>query len=169
VAALPAADAAEAAGLLLAGADHIARLVDAAPAGHVEVIGDGLTAVSVRAALSRRGARSARPAALIDCAGDPVRLLELIPRVQDQGVVVLAGEPQCHELAVDLYVDVHRRGLRIIGAPRPETHAPVTDETRIGRALEQLEHVQPGAAPPTAAPWFAVGLRASRTGLGDAE
>jgi threonine dehydrogenase-like Zn-dependent dehydrogenase len=156
--ALQAASAEAAAAQLLAGGDHIVSLLETAPAGRAEVIGDGLTAISIRSALAGRGAASAPPAALVDCTGDPVRLLELIPGLRDQGVIVLAGEPQGRELALDLYIDVHRRGLRIVGAPRPEAHAPVTDEARIRHALEQLERVRAGESPP-AAPWFAVESR----------
>jgi threonine dehydrogenase-like Zn-dependent dehydrogenase len=147
--ALHAATAEEAAGRLLATVDHILGQVGQAP---TDVLGDGFVARSLRSALPAPGGRAA---AVVDCTGDPIRLLELIRSVQDGGMIVLAGEPVGRELRIDLYVDVHRRGLRIVGAPRPETCAPVTDDARVRHALQQLEHVRPGAAPP-AAPWFAV-------------
>jgi O-succinylbenzoate synthase len=149
--ALSAPDAEDAAGRLLATVDRILGLVGHAPA---QVLGDGFVAGALRAALAAPGERSE---AVIDCAGDPDRLLDAIARVRDLGVVILAGEPVGRELAIDLYVDVHRRGLHVLGAPRPEALTPVADAARVRAALEQLARVPSGAAPPTGATWLAVG------------
>jgi threonine dehydrogenase-like Zn-dependent dehydrogenase len=153
---LAARDAEEAAGRLLAVADRVTQLLEAAPAGGVEVLGDGLVARAVRAGLGAREAPDERPAAVVDCAGNPARLLDAIARVREMGVVVLAGEPVGRELAIDLYVDVHRRGLRLVGAPRPDVLAPVTDAPRVRAALDRLARVPSGAAPPADAAWFTV-------------
>ena len=149
-------DRAAAAGRLLASADHIAGLVDSAPAGGVEVIGAGLVAHEARTLLGRRNGTGDRPAAIVDCSGDPAGVLDAIRRVCDLGVVVLAGEPLGRQLAIDLYVDVHRRGLRLIGAPRPGDLPPVQDDARVARALELLADVDPGAPVPADARWVAV-------------
>jgi hypothetical protein len=150
---IAAGDAAGAAGRLLASARHIVALLSET-SGPVEVRGDGLIAHTVRAALSDRGNGAERPAAVVDCSGDPTYLLDALGRVSDLGLIVLAGEPLGRPLAVDLYIDVHRRGLRLIGAPRPDTHKPVENPPALERALEQLADAPPGEPLPRGAAWY---------------
>jgi hypothetical protein len=152
---IPAGDAAAAAGRLLASARHIVSLVADTP-GPVEVGGEGLIARSVRAALSDRGDGAERPAAVVDCSGDPAYLLDAIGRVSDLGLIVLAGEPLGRPFSIDLYVDVHRRGLRLAGAPRPDTLTPVEDPAAVERALAELAEATPGEPPPRGAAWYSV-------------
>lgn len=89
-------------------------------AERVEVTGHGLLAARVRAhhppAAPRRGAR---PDAVVETTGDPEVVVLAMGRLATAGVLVLAGEPLGRRLDVNLYKDVHVRGLRVIGVDRP--------------------------------------------------
>jgi hypothetical protein len=90
--------------------------------GAVEVIGTGLIAATVRRLTSegqacRRGAT--RPHCIVDTTGDPAEVLAATQRLADLGVLVLAGESRRRRVVIDLYPDVHRRGLRVIGIAPP--------------------------------------------------
>jgi hypothetical protein len=109
-----------AASLLVAVASAAVRAVaDAAP---VDVIGTGLIAHAVRHFLDNRVATAGDatpPGAVIEATGDPASIVAATRRLADRGVLVLAGEPAGRRLDVDLYTDVHRRGLEIVGVGRP--------------------------------------------------
>lgn len=94
------------------------------PAGPIEVTGCGVLAAYLHELAPDyvgRGSHDTRPAAVIETTGDPVVIAEATERLVDLGVLVLAGEPLGRRLDLDLYPDVHVRGLRIRGIPR---HAP---------------------------------------------
>jgi len=80
----------------------------------IEVVGDGALARALREHLGTRAAGE-RPAAIIETTGDPDAIRAALARVDDLGTVVLAGpEPQA-EVALDLYADLHVRGLTLAG------------------------------------------------------
>ncbi|HWI08496.1 MAG TPA: hypothetical protein VNT54_13390 [Solirubrobacteraceae bacterium] len=89
----------------------------------VEVGGDGPLAQALRARLGPRGAvAGARPMAIVETTGDPAAIQEALRRVEDLGTVVLAGPPP-GPAALDLYADLHVRGLTLVGAAPPAAGA----------------------------------------------
>jgi threonine dehydrogenase-like Zn-dependent dehydrogenase len=94
------------------------RAADAVPAGAgpVEVLGDGPLAALVRGLVGDDRA-GRRPAAIVDTTGDPAELEGALRRLDDLGTLVLAGPPPPEPLALDLYGDLHVRGLTIVGVP----------------------------------------------------
>ena len=90
----------------------------AAAAGPVEVVGDGALARALRTRLG--DARDARPAAIVETSGDGQAIQEALRRVAPLGTVVLAGPPPAGPVALDLYADLHVRGLTLVGVPPPQ-------------------------------------------------
>ena len=91
----------------------------ASDANRVEVVGVAAFADEVRNLLATRCwaiDSDGRPAAIIELTGDEDSIRSALQRVEDLGVVVLAGPVPSEPLAVDLYTDVHVRGLTVIGA-----------------------------------------------------
>lgn len=117
--AVVAADADAAAAMLAA----LARDAVAAASGdRVAVTGDGLVAAEARRLLADEGRLADEsPNAVVETTGDPAAIVSATERVADMGTVVLAGEPAGRALRLDLYPDIHLRGLRMLGVPRPET------------------------------------------------
>ena len=58
---------------------------------------------------------AAPPAAIVDTTGDPAGIAGGLARVDDLGTVVLAGPVPEGPVALDLYADVHVRGLTVVG------------------------------------------------------
>ena len=58
--------------------------------------------------------RDTRPERLTDATGDPAEVERLLGEVRDLGVVVLAGPPLPQDASIDLYTDLHVRGLTLI-------------------------------------------------------
>ena len=87
---------------------------DVAP-GDVEVVGDGPLADRLRALLGRASPPD-RPAATIDTTGDLAAIAEALRRLDSLGTLVLAG-PAPANAALDLYSDLHVRGLTMVGLP----------------------------------------------------
>lgn len=86
--------------------------------GHVEVVGASPFADELRALLgdrTRPAHPDARPTAIIEASGAEGALESALKRVGDLGTVVLAGPAKPNEL--DLYADLHVRGLTLIGVP----------------------------------------------------
>lgn len=126
----------------------------------VEVLGTGAVAALVAEILGSRAAAGGdpRPDAIVDTTGDPGRLVDATARLADLGTLVLAGEARDPLVDLDVYVDLHARGLRVhgvpmvppgeppegVGGPRPAAPADATADGN-GRAL-----LVPGAA------WYAV-------------
>jgi hypothetical protein len=79
-----------------------------------EVVGAGPLADALRARLA---APAAPPAAIVDTTGDAAAIADALARVDDLGTVVLAGPPPDGPVALDLYADVHVRGLTVAGVP----------------------------------------------------
>ena len=96
-------------------ADILAALPDAS--GRIEIAGDGAIADELRTLLGDRAKTQsdAPPSIIIDTMGDEAAIVSALQRVGDLGTVVLAGPPPSKPVALDLYTDVHVRGLKIIG------------------------------------------------------
>jgi threonine dehydrogenase-like Zn-dependent dehydrogenase len=174
-----AAAADRAAGLaLLALAARAAAEVGAIGHGPVEVTGEGFVAGAVAAIVGAHmptnGARpaadgggppaadggdrdrDARPAAIVDTTGDPGRIRDALARLEDLGTLVLAGETGDRPLELDLYPDVHVRGLRIVGVSLDTDVPRERDLPAAGIAYLEGTPVAPagGAAP---AAWYRLG------------
>jgi hypothetical protein len=118
-------------GLIVAAVQEVAEVN-----GPVEVTGSGIVAEGSGLLLgSRRARRTETPAAVIETTGAPNAIATALQRLQDLGTLVLAGESLGRQVAIDLYGDVHTRGLRVVGVSMPaEDRAPVV----LGPELEGL-------------------------------
>lgn len=81
--------------------------------GPVEVRGDNRLAAELQERLADRSAAE-RPAIVVETDGDPGSIRAALARVDDLGAVILAGPPP-GPMALDLYRDLHVRGLTVIG------------------------------------------------------
>ena len=102
-------------------ADDVGRSLDATlaaarqGAGPVEVDGFGPLATELRERLEVAGPPAGeRPGTVVETTGDLARIESAIQRVDDLGTVVLAGHPADVDTTIDLYADVHVRGLTLI-------------------------------------------------------
>lgn len=86
----------------------------------VLVEGDGLLARRIRHHLPGGAAASgAAPVVAVDTTARSEGLVAASSAVADLGTVLLVATPMEGTLPFDLYQDVHRRGLRIVGVPGP--------------------------------------------------
>lgn len=85
--------------------------------GPIEVAGSGPLAEQLREHTEAAASAGARPGTVVDTTGDLEQLERLVERVEDLGTVILAGPPLPDDATVDLYGDVHVRGLTVIGVP----------------------------------------------------
>lgn len=87
-----------------------------AEASSVEVLGESALAHSIRARLGARNVPDGqRPDAVVDATGDPQRIQSAMARVGDLGAIVLAAPVPRTPARLDLYADLHVRGLTLIG------------------------------------------------------
>lgn len=96
----------------------------------VEVLGAGACADLVRLQLGARLAAGERGStAIVLHASAPAEIRSSLARLRDLGTLVLACPGNPGE-ALNLYEHLHRRGLRMLGAPRPSPAeaARATDE-----------------------------------------
>lgn len=87
----------------------------------VEVVGAGPLADEVRRLLAvsaRLGTSDVRPAAVIETTGEPAAIAAALARVDHLGTVVLAGPGAPGSIPLDLYADLHVRGLILMGLPQ---------------------------------------------------
>jgi threonine dehydrogenase-like Zn-dependent dehydrogenase len=100
--------------------------VAAAPGASVEVTGAGPLAAEARRLLAADGRLAPdgheAPDAIVETTGDPAVIVAATERVAAMGTIALAGEPQ-GPLRLDVYKDVHVRGLRLVGIGRPDGEA----------------------------------------------
>ena len=89
----------------------------------VEVHGSGPVAEQLRAQLGLAGELlSERPGTVVETSGELAGVERAMQRVEDLGTVVLAGPPVGPDEAIDLYANLHVRGLTLIGVgPDRET------------------------------------------------
>jgi hypothetical protein len=93
------------------------------PPASVEVAGTGVIASAVRSLIhgqaDDRSAGPDRPQVIVDASGDRYRIVDATRRLADLGTLVLVGESLGRPLRADLYPDVHRRGLTLVGVGIP--------------------------------------------------
>jgi hypothetical protein len=147
---------------LLAVAEAAAATAEGVPAEAIDVVGSGLIALQVRALLgSSSGSRDARPRVLVDTTGDPAAIVDATRRVAPLGTVVLVGESLGRRAEMNLYPDVHLRGLELVGITSPlQNDAPFADvaagERHGALAREALATAASGTALPASAAWYRI-------------
>ena len=137
--------------------------------------GTGLIARRVRRLVGKNAgevrdfsSRSERPQAIVEATGEPGKILDATRRVADRGTVVLVGETLGRRVQLNLYPDVHLRGLMLVGVSPPLqtgeaalVETPV-DDLAIQWAGECLVRVEPGVPLPLDALWYLLSGRADR-------
>jgi threonine dehydrogenase-like Zn-dependent dehydrogenase len=126
----------------------------------VEIIGAGLIAQQVRLLVGTDSDTSEeRPRAIIDTTGDPSVIAGATRRVADLGTIVLAGESLGRQFELNLYPDVHVRGLTLVGVA-PPLHSGSFGALDGDRPLESwrdlLVRVHLGSFVPFGAAWYRV-------------
>jgi hypothetical protein len=154
-----------AAALALLAVAQDAAAVDRLP-GNVEVTGNGLIAAQVRALLGddvrgngRAGAES--PTAIVDTTGDPAVIADATRRLADLGTLAFVGESVGRKAALNLYQDVHLRGLTLMGVAPPLQRATFltaieSDDPLLESCRELLVKVPSGAPLPIDGAWYRV-------------
>jgi hypothetical protein len=154
--------------VLLAVADEAVAIVEGTPPESIEVTGSGLIAQRVRvllrdhAADDGRSAAFEQPRAIVDTTGDPRVIVDAIRRVADLGTLVLVGESLGRRAEMNLYPDVHMRGLTLAGVARPLEGVgssfvePTVGGTDVEWSRELLVPVSSGAPLPPDAAWYRV-------------
>jgi threonine dehydrogenase-like Zn-dependent dehydrogenase len=109
--------------------EQVDAVAAALPAGDgaLEVSGDGPLAAALRSRLGCGSPNDADPppAVLVETTGGAQAIRDALWRVADLGTVVLAGELEAGPVELDLYGDLHVRGLTIVGvAPAAGAGAP---------------------------------------------
>jgi len=154
--------------VLLAVAQAAVAAVEGVSANSIDVIGDGLIAMQVRALLGDRASGGGRrtpleqPGAIVDTTGDPRVILDAARRIAALGTVVLVGEGLGRTVEMNLYPDVHVRGLRLVGVSPPLQDATAlfaadnADDTLVATCREALVGVLAGMPLPRGATWYRV-------------
>jgi hypothetical protein len=141
--------------------------VDAAmgvPADSINVIGSGLIALQMRALLGDGSSKRCleQPRVIIDATGDPSAIVDATRRVAALGRVVLVGESLGRKSELNLYPDVHVRGLTLVGVRPPLQDAGTVfalseaDGPLVGSSRDSLVAATAGAPLLPAAPWYRV-------------
>jgi threonine dehydrogenase-like Zn-dependent dehydrogenase len=129
-------------------------------AGPVEVHGSGALAALLGSQLVPGTASEARrPAAVVDLTGEPSVLQDALRRLDDLGTLVLVAGGPTRAVDVDLYPDVHRRGLILRGSPgltanEPTWSIPQELESAAAILVNELVEVEVGVAPARSAQWY---------------
>ncbi len=127
----------------------VAAIADTARS-HAAVTGTGVVAASMRALIgvsapsSRAGAGhldDERLPAALDTTGSSEEIMGLAARLHDLGTLVMAAPQTPSSGAVDLYSDLHRRGLRVVGVPplvvgiaSPDVHISPAQPALLGQS-----------------------------------
>jgi threonine dehydrogenase-like Zn-dependent dehydrogenase len=147
--------------VLLAVAQAAAGAVEGVSADSIEVVGSGLIALQARALLGGRfGLSTEQPRAIVDTTGDPEVIVDATRRIAALGTVVLAGEGLGRKAEMNLYPDVHVRGLTLVGV-RPASQDALSaannaDDTLVASCREALVGVVAGTPLPRGATWYRV-------------
>ena len=148
---------------LISVARSAAAAVEDVSADSIDVVGAGIVASATRsyAGIPNGPPAARRPAAIVEATGEAANIREACGRVEDLGIVVLAGETNRRAVELNLYPDVHVRGLTLVGVPRPSeedllrTLDTRSEETEAA-CLAALTRAQSGAPLP-AGTWFRIG------------
>jgi hypothetical protein len=122
----------------------------------MEVTGDGAVARSLRR-LHCASQPVASPSTIVDLTGDPAVIRDALGRLEDLGTLLLGRDP-VGTLDLDLYQDVHVRGLRVVGVGRPRhRRCPTSVPADVGAPIEAVlgQPIADGAA------WYRVSAGAS--------
>ncbi len=149
--------------VLLAVAQAAAGAVEGVSADSIEVVGSGLIALQARALLGGRFGLSTpleQPRAIVDTTGDPEVIVDATRRIAALGTVVLAGEGLGRKAEMNLYPDVHVRGLTLVGV-RPASQDALSaannaDDTLVASCRDALVGVVAGTPLPRGATWYRV-------------
>jgi hypothetical protein len=98
-----------------------------------------------------------RPGTIVDLTGDPENVAAATRRLRDLGTLLLAASSGGRSLDLDLYPDVHLRGLRVVGAP---LDSGSDAEVPRGPEVEEPRAVALGRPSRLGPEWFRVLLRA---------
>jgi len=97
---------------------EVVAIAQAAATGPVpvEVTGLGPLADSLRADLGvAASSAESRPGTIVETTGETAEVIAALVRVRDLGTVVLAGPTTRDAAPIDLYADLHVRGLTVVG------------------------------------------------------
>jgi hypothetical protein len=152
--------------VILAIAQEAAAPVEDLPPSSVEVNGFGLIAMRVRTLVGKNvedvseRPSAERPRAIVETTGEPGAILDATRRVADLGIVVLVGETLDRRVQIDLYPDVHVRGLTLLGVSPASQLAQATfgrthtDDRAVQWCRDSLARVEPGGSLPRDAAWY---------------
>jgi len=122
--------------------------------GPLEIIGNGITARGLRS-LIPASSLEGPPGVVVDLTGDPANVAAATRRLRDLGTLFLAGFSGGRSLDLELYPDVHLRGLRVVGAPL-DVDLAMTPEWPPELKLEGPRVVRLGQPTPLGPAWFQV-------------
>jgi hypothetical protein len=86
----------------------------------LKIVGTSSLADELRQLLTECGRLApddASPAAIVETTGEPAEIETSLAQVADLGTVVLAGPVPAEPISLDLYTDLHVRGLTLVGMP----------------------------------------------------
>jgi hypothetical protein len=139
--------------------DAAAAVGDARP---VEVHGSGAVATLTAGIMGVDTTdRVGRPAAVVEATGAPDAISDAAARLADLGTLVLVGEALGRAIRLNLYPDVHSRGLRLVGVRPPGAdksegeHGGTREEELLAR-LPPAAEVRRGTVPDARAAWYRV-------------
>jgi threonine dehydrogenase-like Zn-dependent dehydrogenase len=153
---------------LLSVAQAVVAAVERVLPNAIEIAGHGLIARQLRELLeapSAKGGRSTRleqPDAIVDTTGDPRIVVDATRRVAELGTVVLVGESLGRRAEMNLYPDVHVRGLTLVGIAPPLKRAEAlfaqtdADDPLVASCRDALVHVDAGTPLPPGATWYRI-------------
>jgi threonine dehydrogenase-like Zn-dependent dehydrogenase len=153
---------------LLSVAQAVVAAVEHVLPNAIEIAGHGLIARQLRELLeapSAKGGRSTRleqPDAIVDTTGDPRIVVDATRRVAELGTVVLVGESLGRRAEMNLYPDVHVRGLTLVGIAPPLKRAEAlfaqtdADDPLVASCRDALVHVDAGTPLPPGATWYRI-------------
>jgi hypothetical protein len=113
------------------------------------VSGSGTVARHTRRLLTASGVPGpgdAPPDAIVETTGDPASVAKALQRVASLGTVVLVGETLGRYAPVDLYSDLHARGLTLVGIAPPPAAPSATEAVPVLPEVVRAElvHGAPG-------------------------